>query len=65
MRRIRHKEANIMFLIDAAKCNKDNLRSIFLEVEDTAFVFYATKRSYHFSYSSICYTDEEKNWFYQ
>ena len=58
MRRIKHKEASILFLIDATKCNKDNLRSIFLEVEDTAFDFYATKRSYHFSYSSICYTDE-------
>ncbi|KAK8844189.1 hypothetical protein M9Y10_024394 [Tritrichomonas musculus] len=58
MRRIKRKEANILFLIDATKCNIDNLSSIFWEVVDTAYDFYASERSYHFSYSSICYTDE-------
>lgn len=53
----RLKEANVLFLIDVTKCNKDILQSIFLGVEDIAFSLKITNNNYHFSYSSICYSD--------
>lgn len=64
----RLKEANVLFLIDVTKCNKDILQSIFLGVEDIAFSLKIPNDKYHFSCSSICYADAINtaifNWYF-